>query len=255
MQNYVDQAGARIRAGWLRPELVATWREIIVVLLLATGMFVASSGWAAAHGSSGNYFNLILTNSRLVDNLALESAILGLLLLYLRRRGWTPGDLAIRPGIIGTLIGFPLAAVMMLANMVTVATLFILAFCAQHRYASLLQFLTANSPHMEPHSLHLSWIVLIVAVVFNAFFEEITCTSYMFNQFAARRGPFFALLLTVLVRMGYHTYEGPIHMLGIGVVFLVVGGCYWLTRQVWPLIVAHALVDLTSMAFLKELLS
>jgi membrane protease YdiL (CAAX protease family) len=251
VQNTLAAAETRPDSRWLRPELVASWREIAAVLVLATGLFAANSAWAAAHGSSGHYMTLILTNGRLLDNLALESALLGLLLLYLRRRGWTPRDLQIQPGMLGTLIGFPLLVVMMIANMVTVATLYLLAFCAQHQYASLLAFLTANGPHLEPHSIQIGWTVLIVAVVFNAFFEEITCTSYMFSQFAAKRGPLFALLLTVLVRMGYHTYEGPIHMLGIGAVFLVVGACYWWTRNVWPLIVAHALVDLGSMAFLK----
>jgi membrane protease YdiL (CAAX protease family) len=240
---------------WLRPELVASWREIIVVLALATGIFVASSGWAAAHGSSGRYFNLLLTNGRLLDNLALESAILGLFLLYLRRRGWSPADLRIQPGLVGTLTAFPLLLAMFAANMVTVTVAYVIAFCLQTKYATLLQFFTANAPHLELHSVHLSWIVLIVAVVFNAFFEEIICTSYMFNQFAAKRGPLIALLLTVIVRMGYHTYEGPLHVLGIGAVFLVVGACYCWTRNVWPLIVAHALVDLASMAALKEMLS
>jgi hypothetical protein len=40
-------------------------------------------------------------------------------------------------------------------------------------------------------------------------------------------------------------------MLGIGAVFFVAGAWYWWTRNVWTLIVAHALVDLLSMAALK----
>jgi hypothetical protein len=31
------------------------------------------------------------------------------------------------------------------------------------------------------------------------------------------------LLLTVLLRMSCHTYQGPVHMLGIGMVFLLFG--------------------------------
>jgi membrane protease YdiL (CAAX protease family) len=238
---------------WLRPELFASWREIAMVLFLATGLFVASSAWAATHGSSHRYFTLLLTDSRMLDNLALESAILGLFVLYLRWRGWTPPDLKIKPGFVATLEGIPLAVAMFVANLTTVFALLLVVFLTQTQYQTPMQFLAAHVPQLQPHSIQIGWIVLVVAVVFNAFFEEITCTSYMFNQFAAKRGPLFALLLTVLIRMGYHTYEGTVHMLGIGAVFLVAGAFYWWTRNIWPLIIAHALVDLVSMGVLKGL--
>jgi membrane protease YdiL (CAAX protease family) len=247
MADAIDRNDTR----WLRPALVARWREIILVLLAATGLFIASSAWGATHGSSHRYFSLILTNSRMLVNLALESAILGLFLIYLHRRGWTPADLRIKPGVVATLEGIPLMIAMFLVNLTIVFGLIIAGFFVQSRYQSFTEFIMSNAPQLAPHSIQIGWVVLITAVVFNAFFEEITCTSYMFNQFAAKRGPLFALLLTVVVRMGYHTYEGPTHMLGIGAVFFVAGACYWWTRNVWPLIVAHALVDLASMALLK----
>jgi membrane protease YdiL (CAAX protease family) len=100
---------------------------------------------------------------------------------------------------------------------------------------------------------HLSWGVMVAAMVLNAFLEEIVCTSYAFNQFAAKRGPLFALLLVVLLRMACHTYQGPVHMLGIGAVFFVFGAWYGWRRNVWTIVFAHALIDLASMSFLKLL--
>ena len=94
---------------------------------------------------------------------------------------------------------------------------------------------------------------LIAAMIFNAFFEELTCMGYAFTQFAAKRGPLFALFLTVILRMSCHSYQGPVHMLGIGVVFLLAGLVYWRTRNLWPLVIAHALIDIFSSALVKIL--
>jgi membrane protease YdiL (CAAX protease family) len=92
-----------------------------------------------------------------------------------------------------------------------------------------------------------------LSLILNAFFEELICTGYLFNQFAAKHGSLFALLLTVLLRMSCHTYQGPVHMLGIGVVFLIYGGWYWYTRNLWTLIFAHAFADFVSAGTLKLL--
>lgn len=220
----------------------------------ASGTFLVFSFRAALHGSSHRYFTLLLTNTRMLDNLALESAILGLLLIYLRRCGWEPRDLRIKVGLLSTAASVPLGLGMMLANTLTVATLFLGLYAFSH-YPSLLSFLIANNPHLARHSVDITWPVLITGDIVNAFFEEILCTAYMFNQFAARIGPFAALLLTDIIRMGYHTYQGPVHMLGIGAVFLVLNGYYWWSRNLWTVILAHAVLDFISLGLVKVLLS
>jgi membrane protease YdiL (CAAX protease family) len=62
-------------------------------------------------------------------------------------------------------------------------------------------------------------------------------------------------LLTDMVRMSFHIYQGALHMLGIGAVFLVLNGCYWWTRNLWPLVFAHVLIDILGMGVAKEWLS
>ncbi len=52
-----------------------------------------------------------------------------------------------------------------------------------------------------------------------------------------------AVLASALFRATLHTYQGldgALSILAVGVIF---GFTYWRWRQLWPLIVAHALLD------------
>jgi membrane protease YdiL (CAAX protease family) len=240
-------------ARWLRSPLVASWPEIILVMGLTTGLFLLGSIWSYLHGSSTHFAQLILNDRRLTDMIAREGALLGLMLIYLRHRGWIPADFRVRINLRGSLLGLVLPIPLTLANLVTILTLFLLAFL-MGGYAGLMDLVAANKPELTPHSVHVTWFAIVVACVVNAYLEEITCTAYFFNQVAARHGPFAALLLTDMVRMSFHLYQGPLHMLGIGAVFLVLNGCYWWTRNLWPLVVAHTLVDIIGMGVVKEML-
>jgi membrane protease YdiL (CAAX protease family) len=239
---------------WLRPELVASWREIAGVLFFLLAPFAGMSAWAASRGSQARYVQHFLSDHALLLNGAIEAAILGLGVVYLHRRGWRPADLRIRPGFQSSLEGLGLVPLALVANTTVVFGLFVALFLTQKNEPNFLRFIVEQSPQLTHLQLgQLSWSVMIVAMVLNAFLEEIICTSYAFNQFAAKRGPLFALLLVVILRMACHTYQGPIHMLGIGAVFFVFGAWYWWRRNVWTLIFAHALIDLGSLSFVKLL--
>jgi membrane protease YdiL (CAAX protease family) len=240
------------RNPFLRPDLIASWREIAGVLLVLLAPFVALSAFGASHGSQSHFVQGFLSNRTLLLNGAAEASILGLGLVYLHWRGWKPGDLHIHPGLWSSLQGVALVPLTLFANGLVVFSLFLALFLTQNRYHTFLQFVIANSPHL--HNLHaenLSWIILIVAMVLNAFLEEIICTAYAFNQFAAKLGPGLGLGLTVLLRMACHTYQGPVHAAGIGAVFLIFTLWYWRTRNLWTLIFAHALIDFGSLGALK----
>jgi uncharacterized protein len=243
----------REREPWLPPALMAPWGEIVVVVAVIVGFSTMMSSWQAWHGSSRTYIANLLTNGRMVHTLAVESALLGLLFVHLHRRGWRAADLRIRPTWRGSGQGLLLIPGMLIANSLVVAAGFLIFYAFQSRFGNFSALVVANGPHLKLHSLQVSWLALVPALVFNGFFEEITCMGYAFNQFAARRGPLFALVATVLLRMSCHTYQGGIHALGIGAAFVVSGLVYWWTRNLWPLILAHIIVDLFSFAGLKFL--
>jgi len=223
----------------------------VVAVAVIIGFSTAISSWQAWHGSSHDYMFDLLTNGRMVRTLTMESAILGVLFVHLHRRGWRAADLRIRPTWRGSGQGLLLIPGMLLANSITVVAGLLIFFAIQSRFGNLSAFVVANGLHMKPHSLHVAWLALIPALVLNGFFEEITCMGYAFNQFAAKRGPLFALVVTVMLRMSCHTYQGAIHALGIGAAFFVSGLVYWWTRNLWPLIMAHIVVDLLSFAAVK----
>jgi len=239
------------REQWLRAGLAAPWWEIAAVVAVVIGPFAGRSIWMAFHGSSAHYINLLLTDSRLLNGMAVESGIFAALLWFLYRRGWRTGDFKIRPGVSSTLEGIPLFLAVVAGNFMIVTMLLMVLFLLQLVYPWLHDFFLSNIPHPQPHSVHVGWIVLIAAMILNAFFEEMTCMGYVFNQFAVKRGPVFALILTVALRMACHTYQGPIHMLGIGVVFTIFGLWYWYARNLWPLIAAHAFLDIFSTGMMK----
>jgi hypothetical protein len=141
---------------WLRPELVASWPEVVIVMALTTGAFLYNAIRGYLHGSSTHFAQLILTDRALVNMIVKESAILGLMFLYLKRRGWTPADFRIRINLRGSLLGLGLPVAAMLANMITIATLFALAFLLGG-YAGLMDLIAANKPELTPHSVHVAW--------------------------------------------------------------------------------------------------
>jgi uncharacterized protein len=244
----VEQRGVNT---WLRPGLQASGYEVTLILAVVIGYSMFNSTWQALHGSSHHYVNDLLSDGRMMRTMAIEGAMLAALFLWLGRRGWTPADLRIKPGVKSSLLGIGLLVAMVLANTVTVAVLFLLDYQLRHHGENVLAFLGGNSPHIKPHSVEISWIALVPAMVLNAYFEEITCMAYGFNQFAARWGPYVALPIIVVLRMSCHTYQGLFHAMGIGVVFTIEGLVYWRTRNLWPLIFAHMLLDLFSVSFMK----
>lgn len=89
--------------------------------------------------------------------------------------------------------------------------------------------------------------VLIGQSIANALAEEILVVAYLMTRlkdlgWSNRR----ALVSSALLRGSYHLYQG----LGGGVGNLVMGlvfGAYWLRyRRVWPLVIAHAAIDIVA---------
>lgn len=63
----------------------------------------------------------------------------------------------------------------------------------------------------------------------------------------ARRRPFF----TAFIRLIVHSYQGTEHILQIGFWSLLFGVWYRYQGKLWPLILAHFLIDLLSLSLFK----
>lgn len=238
---------------WLRPALVRSWGEFILVAAAALALFIRNSTVAALHGSSSNFMQAILADAKLGWYVVIESLLLAAFLFYLHWRGWKPADLRIGISWLTTAEGLGLFLFCQVAISTVIIGLFVLIYALQTTTPLFADFLSRMVPHIPPHSLHVSWLAIIAAMVVNAFLEEITCMGYVFNQLAARRGPVVALVVTVFLRVACHTYQDPVHLAGIAVLFTLYGLFYWYVRKLWPLIFAHLLLDIVSMSALKVL--
>jgi membrane protease YdiL (CAAX protease family) len=239
------------RDSWLRPELVAPWWEVALVLAVMLGPFIYSSTQYAVKNGSTEYISLMLTDKKFLRLMATEALLLTAMFLYLNWRGWKPADFRIRANLRGVVEAPALAFTVYVVNAATVALLMFLVWWWKPQAHGFLAAMAAQSPHIPLHSIKMGWFVMLGGTILNAFLEELVFMGYGFNQFAAKRGPIFALALMVLLRMLLHTYQGPIHVLGIATFSLLFGLVYWSLRRLWPLIMAHALVDSVSFALVK----
>ncbi len=229
---------------WLRPELVASWREIAAVIVVLVAPFALPSSQAAWHTlSRRRLVSSFMSDRGMLDNAAFEASLLGVLLVYLQWRGWKRADLRISPSLWGSVQGILLAPIQWIASLAAYLGVGLIFYCFLGK-ATFMEF--AISPRSISHTpVHHSWIIyLCTGGVLNAFFEEITFLSYAFNQLAMKRGPRFAMVMTLLLRMSCHTYHGPIYIWGTMATFMVATFWYWRTRNVWPIIVGHALFDI-----------
>lgn len=217
-------------------------------------------GWGAAFGAwygmthpPGSFYLLFSDHFFLVNGV-FQSSALAAFLFYLHRRGWRPADFRIRMGALTTLSGLGLLAVTYggffgLAEF-SRFIVHVLAPTPDGWIAAL--FIPRHVP-VPPGAIHITWAVAIVSMVLNAFYEEIVYMGYGFNLWAAKYGARTAVLLSILARMVVHTYQGTEHILPIALWATIFGIWYRYHRALWPLILAHMLIDLISVGQLKAI--
>lgn len=87
--------------------------------------------------------------------------------------------------------------------------------------------------------------VLILAAIENGFLEEVLVVGYLMTRLEQLKVPAVgAIAISAVLRGSYHLYQGFGGFLGnavMGVVF-----AYWFrrTRRLWPLVIAHSILDI-----------
>lgn len=91
--------------------------------------------------------------------------------------------------------------------------------------------------------------MLVVTAFANAWAEEVIVVGYLLTRLRQLRvRPGTALLCSALLRGGYHLYQGFGAGLGNFAMGLVFGYVWQRTGRLWPLIVAHGLIDTVAFA-------
>ncbi|MFT4044735.1 MAG: CPBP family intramembrane metalloprotease [Gordonia sp. (in: high G+C Gram-positive bacteria)] len=91
------------------------------------------------------------------------------------------------------------------------------------------------------------WPVWIILAIGNAAAEEIVVVAYFITRLRQLRlGVNSSLAASAVLRGGYHLYQGVGAGLGNLVMGLVFGRYYQLTDRVWPLVIAHSVMDVVA---------
>lgn len=96
------------------------------------------------------------------------------------------------------------------------------------------------------YSINISIVPLILFSIINPVFEEFILVGYIVSAIGKRFGLAITVILSVVFRLSFHIYQGPIILLSIlpmGIIFTIY---YWHKRSIIPLIVGHGIMDFLS---------
>jgi membrane protease YdiL (CAAX protease family) len=103
------------------------------------------------------------------------------------------------------------------------------------------------SAHVEPIELYDTWWripVLLITAFANGWAEEIIVVAFLLTRLRQLRvNPVAAMLASSLLRGAYHLYQGFSAGLGNVVMGLVFAYVWRRTGRLWPLIIAHGIID------------
>jgi membrane protease YdiL (CAAX protease family) len=207
-------------------QAVPTFGEMIAVVVLCFGWFILNSLQAATNGfPAGDAFND-------ASSLALviwEVAVGALALFILVMRGHRISELLPSPTWRGSLHG-----ALLFLTAAAAAGFVINAFSQDYLSAQpITEMAAAKKVSVE--------MVLLLSVV-NGFYEETFLVGYLI-RFLRRSGPTFALGVSLLVRILYHLYQGPVGALSVLVFGFILSAYYIRTANLWPVVLAHILAD------------
>jgi membrane protease YdiL (CAAX protease family) len=103
---------------------------------------------------------------------------------------------------------------------------------------------------VQPSTLDNAWwmnLALILAAAGNAWAEEVLVVGYLItrlNQLGWRQ--YTALLAAAVLRGSYHLYQGFGGFVGNLVMGLVFGFYWQRTKRLWPLVIAHTILDVVA---------
>jgi membrane protease YdiL (CAAX protease family) len=91
--------------------------------------------------------------------------------------------------------------------------------------------------------------VLVLAAIENGFLEEALVVGYLLTRLEQLRVPAWAAIaISAVLRGSYHLYQGFGGFLGNAAMGVVFAWLFQRTRRLWPLVIAHSLLDIAAFA-------
>jgi membrane protease YdiL (CAAX protease family) len=199
--------------------------ELLLINLICFGPFAAISLIELAHLRS----TLLFDNNRAFLILGIELVCGATALLILRRRGW---QFTLSPSLLQTTAG--------------VALMFGASLAISGIY-ELTQAITNTDPGAATTMKStLTWPVLILFTLINPLYDELFLVAYNVEA-AKENGAAFAVTFSAFIRFICQLEQGPVSAVTILPLGLIFAAVYWRWRRVWPLVVAHGILDFLGM--------
>lgn len=217
--------------------------EFGLVIATAFGSPILGSVMVLLYGGSGWEAEARDTfgNQHLYGALVFELLTVPTVAAILYARGWRMKDFPVAITKAATLVG-------LLAYCASWAMDWSLGTTLGNLFSSLrpsLETVAAYRPEHPP-----SLVAVYLVSVINPVFEEFVVCGYVLPALTLRFGQTTAINVSVIIRASYHLYQGvanlPFHV-GYG---LMQGYLYARFRNLWPLLVSHALADFVPLVFL-----
>ncbi|WP_395646459.1 CPBP family intramembrane glutamic endopeptidase [Terricaulis sp.] len=206
------------------------WAEMVFVISVAFSLFISSNidavvtPAAEAEETSADAFLVVM---------AIELMLAGLLILFLRARGWTPPQLGVAP------LGFKDAW-----HPIALTAVAILGSLAAYQIAIRIRpDLAAASPEIDADIPLYTWVMFSLV---NAAYEEVFVCAYIV---AAWRGGdiWTAIGISSVIRLSYHLYQGPMAIAVIFPLGVLFAWYFASQRRLLPLIVTHVAIDMIAL--------
>jgi len=200
--------------------------ELLLVLGLPTAVFLAVALRILARPRVE-----LFTNRSVISTLVVEGILVALLLPLLRRRGWRPTQVAGMPQPLDVLRGVGV----WLAAMAAFYVVWIVFALSAPTWAATLR--------QQPMRGHVSATIIVIVSVLNPVFEEFLWLGYGVTALESRLGPRRASVVSLALRVSIHVYQGARAIVGVLPGTAVLTWYYARTRRLWPVVVAHVIMD------------
>lgn len=216
---------------------ISSHAELLVVAGCAFGPFFLAELASLAYPRTGPHH----TNLSLVALAVQEIIVGGVLVWFLRLRGWTWEEF-------GLVKNSPIAdagvgALLFLASYFVWLVIWNVAALLSPELGATLNSISGNIIRG-----HIPAATSIVLSLTNGVFEEFFVVGYMMPALArSGKSPWFCINVSTATRLAYHLYQGPLGVLSIIPTGLLFAFWFSRTRRLWPLMFAHILMDMVAL--------
>jgi uncharacterized protein len=215
-------------------ENLSTKTEILIVILLSFGYSILASLLYLF----GYSMNSTFSNATLLSTIFYEIIILFVIMIFLDKRN----------NQINYSNNISIIKLLTISFILSLAYYFIYYIL----FFFLSQFITlsySSNVIQSTRSISINIFVILLVSLVNPIFEEFIVVGYIIPTVSSQKSISYAINVSVLVRFLYHLYQGPIAAISIIPLGLIFAFVFLKWKNIWPLIIAHGIMDFVGLYY------